>query len=364
MAQNPPLIGSTDVAIVGAGPIGLELAVALKLAGRETLHFDAQQIGHTISWWPRNTSFFSTSERIAISGVPMQNTVQDRVTGEAYLAYLRGVVEQFGLQVNSYERVVDIVPSGEGFALSTHCLSGENRCYRCRRVVLATGDMDRPHRLGIPGEDLAHVTHYFTDPHRYFQKRLLVVGGRNSAVEAALRCWRAGARVTLSYRRAMFNRGFVKGSILPDLKTQIRVGNIGFLPETVPLAIRPCSVVLGRMQDGELGPGEQLEHETDFVLLCTGFEADLSLFERAGITLTGRERIPVYEPQTMETDVPGIYVAGTAASGNQVRYNLFIENCHEHVQRIVVAITGCPPKRLGTIPARKYSVPLKDIQAN
>jgi thioredoxin reductase (NADPH) len=326
-------------------------------------HFDAGQIGHTISWWPRNTHFFSTSERLAIAGIPIQSDHQQRLTGEEYLVYLRAVVEQLDLQVRTYERVVRIERLDQGFVLCTETQTGPRR-YRCRRVVLAKGNMDRPNVLGIPGEDLAHVTHHFTDPHVYFRKRLLVVGGRNSAVEAALRCWRAGAQVALSYRRAEFLEKWVKPSILPDLKTQIRAGNIAFYPETVPVEILPSQVVLAPVVAGQPGKGGHVQCPADFVLLCTGFSADLDLFASAGVALSGQERVPQTNPQTMETNVPGLYVAGTAAAGDQRRYTLFIENCHQHVAKIVAAVTGQWPDRIGTIAARKYDVPLEAIQAN
>ena len=182
---------TAQVAIIGAGPIGLELAASLKRAGVDYLHFDAKQIGYTISWWPRNTNFFSTSERLAIAGIPIQNPHQQRLTGEEYLAYLRAVVEQLDLQVNTYEPVMQIERLENGFELRTQPLQGERR-YRCQRLVIATGDMAAPNYLGIPGEDLPHVSHYFTDPHYYFRKRVLVVGGKNSAVgsRAALLAFR------------------------------------------------------------------------------------------------------------------------------------------------------------------------------
>ena len=347
---------STDVAIIGAGPIGLELAVALKRLGVDYLHFDARQIGYTISWWPRDTFFFSTTERIAIAGVPIQNITQWRATGEEYLAYLRSIVEQFDLQINTYEPVVAIEPMEGGFVLHTRPQTGE-RHYFCKKIVLAIGDMDAPNMLGIPGEGLPHVSHYFRDPHQYFRKRLLVVGGKNSAVEAALRCWRAGSQVTISYRRAEFDEKSVKHHILPDLKTQIELGTIGFLPETVPLEITPEHVIL----QGKTG---RVLHPTDFVLLSTGFVADTSLFRAAGVNLVAEACAPEFNPQTMETNVNGIYVAGTAAAGTQKKYRLFIENCHEHVARIVYALTGRWPDQLSTIPARSYELPFEDIQAN
>ena len=177
-----------DVAIIGAGPIGIELAVCLQRAGADYIHFDAHQVAHTLTWWPRNTSFFSTTERLAIAGVPIQNNHQQRITGEEYVAYLRGVVEQFDLRINTYEPVTAVAKTAEGFAITTQRLAGP-RHYAARRVVLVIGDMHFPHRLEIPGEDLPHVSHYFHDPHDYFRKRVLIVGGKKSAVEAALRCW-------------------------------------------------------------------------------------------------------------------------------------------------------------------------------
>ncbi|GAB4433726.1 MAG: NAD(P)-binding domain-containing protein [Anaerolineae bacterium] len=348
-----------DIAIIGAGPIGLELAVALKrIGGQRVIQFDAKQIGYTMSWWPRNTNFFSTSERVAIAGVPIQNGHQGRITGEEYLAYLRGIVEQFDLRVNSYEKVTAIEANGDGFTLRTETLRGR-QSYRARRVVLAKGDMDCPNRLGIPGEDLPHVTHYFNDPHDYFRRRLLVVGGKNSAVEAALRCWRAGAEVAISYRQATFSER-VKDHIRPDVLAQIENGTIKFYPETVPVEITPQHVVLQSVVDGS-----RVEHPTDFVLLATGFRADMSLYEMAGVLLEGPRRVPWVNPKTMESNVPGLYLAGTTTAGQaQDRYRVFIENSHEHVAKIVQHITGVWPEQLGTIPARNYELALKDFEAN
>lgn len=347
-----------EVAIIGAGPIGLELAVAFKEAGLHYLHLEAKQIGYSISWWPRHTNFFSTSERIAIAGVPIQNTHQGRVTGEDYLAYLRGIVEQFDLPVNTYEPVTKLSRDEDGFILKTDSLAGP-RTYRAQRVVLAKGDMDAPNRLHLPGEDLPHVSHYFTDPHIYFRRRVLIIGGRNSAVEAALRSWRAGAQVSLSYRQATFSQR-VKDHIRPDVLAQIENGNIGFYPETVPVKIEPTQVILQKTTSEET-----FTHPTDFVLFCTGFQADMSLFEQAGVTLTGPTRVPTFNPETMETDVPGLYLAGTTTAGErQYRYRVFIENSHHHVVKIAQAILGERPKRLGTIPARNYDLALKHIEAN
>jgi thioredoxin reductase (NADPH) len=351
-----------EVAVIGAGPIGLELAVCLRRAGVNYIHFDAQQIGYTISWWPRNTNFFSTTERIAIAGVPIQNNHQQRITGEDYLAYLRGVVEQFDLPINTYEPVTALEPVGDGFVLTTTPLAG-TRQYHSRRVVLALGDMHGPNRLGIPGEDLPHVSHYFRDPHDYFRKRLLIVGGRNSAVEAALRCWRAGVDVAISYRGAEFDERRVKHWLLPDLYAQIEAGVINFLPETVPVEITPTHVVLQPMRNGQ-SHGVPVEHATDFVLLNTGFRGDQRLLEMAGVERHGENLVPVFNEDTMETNVPGLYLAGTVAAGVQQRYTLFIENCHEHAGKITAAITGHWPQRLGTVPSRNYHLRFEEIEAN
>ena len=358
---------SAEVAIVGAGPIGLELAAALKRAGVDYLHLEARQIGYTFTWWPRNTYFFSTTERIEIAGIPIQNTTQQRTTGEEYLAYLRSVVEQLDLPVRTYEPVVGIERQDGGFVLRSQPQTGERseRRYVCRKLVLATGDMHRPHLLNIPGEDLPHVSHYFHDVHSYFRRRLLIVGGRNSAAETALRCWRAGSQVTISYRRAEFDARAVKHWILPDLKTQIEMGTIGFFPLTTLVAIAPEHVVLERLYEDGTPGGHRFEQPADFVLLLTGYEGDMRLFELAGVTLAGECQTPVYNPETMETDVPGLYVAGTAAAGKrQEHYTLFIENTHVHVAKIVKALTGRWPDRLGTVPARRYDLPLEAIQSN
>ncbi|MEN9935661.1 MAG: hypothetical protein RLZZ387_2240 [Chloroflexota bacterium] len=347
-----------EVTIIGAGPIGIELAACLRRAGVDYLHLDSGQIGHTLTWWPRNTSFFSTTERLELAGVPIQNGHQGRVTGEEYLAYLRAIVEQLDLRVRTFEPVTGLERGEQGFSITTSARGGE-RQYRSRRVVLAIGDMHVPHRLGIPGEDLPHVSHYFRDPHDYFRTRLLIVGGRNSAVEAALRCWRAGAQVTISYRRAAFDERRVKHWLLPDVHAQIEAGTIRFLPETTPLEITPTHVALASTSGGDT-----VRHAADFVLLATGFRGDQSLLEQMGVRLEGENRVPRFDPETMETEVPGLYLAGTVAAGVQQRYTLFIENCHEHAGKITRAITGRWPERLGSVPARSYGLPIEQIETN
>jgi len=328
MQQEPPQ--QTDVALVGAGPIGIEMAVALRRAGLDFVHFEAAQIGQAIAEWPPATHFFSSPERVAIAGVPIQNRDQQHPTGEEYLAYLRSVVLQFDLAIHTFERVLTVLPDGERFRLRTVGLGGE-RLWLARRVVLATGGMAGPRRLNIPGEDLPHIDHRFLGPHKYFRRKLLVVGGRNSA----------GAQVTLSYRRAEFDPDIVKPHLFKELAMRIRDGQISVLGSTAPIEIRPGEVVFTPTDaQGKPAAGGSIRHPTDFVLLCVGFEADTSLFEQAGVELVGAERAPRFDPETMQTNVPGLYVAGTAVAGTQQRFKVFIENSHDHVTRILAALAN------------------------
>ncbi len=344
-----------EVAIVGAGPIGLELAVAFKQLGVPYLHFDAAQIGHTVSWYPRQVRFFSSPDRIAIAGVPLTTPDESNATGEQYLSYLRGVCRMFDLQVRTFERVVGMKRSDGGFVLTTKRADAE-RSYRTRHVFLAIGDMHRPRILNIPGEDMPHVAHYFDDPHRYFRQRLLIVGGRNSAVETAIRCQRMGADVAVSYRNDVFDPKAIKYWILPEIDVLIKTGKSKFHPRTVPTLITPTHVHL-KQCDAPVGPKTQVE--ADFVLLLTGYEMDTTLFEIAGVELEGENQAPKIDNQTMQTNVPGIFVAGTAAAGTQRRFRLFIENCHAHVGRIVKAVTGreCPFDARDVTTSGEYRLP-------
>jgi thioredoxin reductase (NADPH) len=318
-----------DVAIIGAGPIGLELAVALKRAGRDYVQFDAGQIGSTMQWYPLEMTFHSSAERLAIAGVPIQVPDQQKPKREEFLAYLRAVVQQFGLEVRTFERVDRATRREDGvFELHTSAVDGQH-VYLARHVVVAVGAMHAPKLLGIPGEELPHVSHYFRDPHTYFGKRLLVIGGRNSAIEAAVRCQRAGADVTVSYRRDDFDAASVKFWLLPEIRSMIRDGRVRFLPGTVAREIRGGTVVLD--------PGGEIP--ADFVLALTGYRQDTTLFEQLGVDLQGEDRRPHYDEETMQTNVPGVFVAGTAIAGSPVeRVRIIVEDCHVHVERIVRAL--------------------------
>jgi len=325
------VIESHHVAIIGAGPIGLELAVALKQQGIDYVQIDAGQIGSTVEWYPPQMLFHSSSDRLALAGLPIQTANQQKITKEEFLAYLRALAQHFGLTVQTYERVerVQRLPEG-GFFLQTRGLDGEH-AYRSDMVVLAIGAMHAPRLINVPGEDLPHVSHYLGDPHKYFAKRLLIVGGRNSAVEAAVRCHRAGAEVTISYRREDFDPKVVKFWLLPEVRALIRDSKVRFLPNTSVAAIRRGSVSLSPEQ----------EIAADFVLLMTGYRQDTTLFEMLGVELAGPAREPVHDPDTMETNVPGVFIAGTAVAGTPPRkVAVIVETCHVHVPRIVAAISG------------------------
>ncbi|MCC7349905.1 MAG: NAD(P)-binding domain-containing protein [Phycisphaerales bacterium] len=339
---------STDIALIGAGPIGLEMAVALKQAGLDYLHFDAAQVGHTISWFAPQTRFFSSNERIAIAGVPLQTPDQGKCTREQYLAYLRSVVLQFDLKIRTFEPMVGIDRDNDGFLLTTHPRGG-TRQIRTRRVILATGGTAHPRQLGIKGENLPHVSNYFQDPHLYFQKNLLIVGGKNSAVEAALRCHQAGANVVMSYRRDQFNPNSIKYWLLPEINGLNQSGKIPAHFNTLPMEITPTHVLLS-------GPdGRTIHIPADFVLLMIGYQADLSLCKLAGIELDGPCQLPRHDPSTMRTNVPGLYVAGTVTGGTQDQFTVFLENCHIHVQRILADLTGNQPPAAPMTPQRPES---------
>ncbi len=336
--KNPQDSHQTGVIVVGAGPIGLELGVALRRAGVDFQIIDAGSVGHTMSWWAPQTRWFSSNERIAIAGVPLTTEDQTKATRETYLNYLRGICTQFDLPIKTHSRVVGVRGQRGEFVLdvdinhtegSNHISTTQQWC--CEKIVLAIGGTDFPNRLNIPGSDLPHVDGYLREPHRYFGRRVLVIGGRNSAIEAALRLHHAGAHVSLSYRGETLPEQSIKYWMLPEIKGLLASGRIVDLVGSVPTQINAESVQLRRLADDQL-----LEVPADDVLSLIGYGQDKRLFRGAGVELTGEMQRPVFDENTMETNVPGIYVAGTAVAGTQSsKYKTFLENCHVHVGRIV-----------------------------
>ncbi|MGM0675026.1 MAG: NAD(P)-binding domain-containing protein [Spirochaetota bacterium] len=344
-----------DTILIGAGPIGIEMAAVLKRAGYSYLHLEAGTVGEAIRHWPRFTRFFSSPEWISIAGIPIQTPDQSIPTGEEYLAYLRHIVETLDLDIHTYEPVIETRGEHGNFTVLTRDLAGNTNEYRGKTIILATGDLNRPRRLNLPGEDLPHVTHLWRDPHEYFQRRLLIVGGRNSAIEAAVRCWRAGARVTLSYRRAALDESVTISRLFLEARLLIEKGQIEFLPETEPQQFLPGETI---MKDGRRVPA-------DFVYLATGFEMDYTLYDQLGVARSGPEARPQFDEETMETNVPGVYVVGTATGGNQKSFSVFITTSHVHSLRVGRALDPhrtIEPGWVGNIEQRDYPLSSADIE--
>jgi thioredoxin reductase (NADPH) len=314
------------VGVIGAGPIGLELAVALKQTGIDYIQLDKGQVAQMIYNFPPRTRFFSSSERIAIAGIPIQTVDQQKCPREEYLAYIRSIVLHFNLKVNTYEEVMRVEKARDGFILKTRSSTGEGD-YRVRFLVLATGGTSHPRSLGIPGEDLPHVSIKMEDPHKYFQRRVVIIGAKNSAVESALRCFHAAATsVSMVFRADQFSPQHVKYWLLPELLGRIERGEIGSYEGSEPLEIFPDRIRIKRRQVIEL--------PADFIIKAIGFEADMSLFHQLGVTLS-KEQEAVLHDEHMQTSIPNVYVLGTAVAGTQQKYRIFIENTHEHVERII-----------------------------
>lgn len=336
----------TDIVIIGAGPIGIELGVALKKAGMDYLHLEAGQVGSTMQWWAPGTKYFSSPERIGIAGVPLVVEHEEKATREHYLNYLRTVVGTFDLDIETYTRVTRIDKDNDGFTLHTarsfHGVGGpheqgfdqsklhELETIRAKRLVLAIGDMHTPRMLDIPGEDLPHVAHYLGDVHLYANQPVLIVGGKNSAVEAAIRLFRAGAQVTMVHRGEWFDPDRIKYWLYPEIEYLIKKDKIRYIPSANVTRITPTHATLDT--------GDEIEAR--FVLLLTGYVQDPDLFSQLGVELLTDDRKPRHDLKTMQTNVPGVYVAGTASAGTQRRTKVFIETSHIHVDRIVAALQG------------------------
>ena len=225
----------TDILLIGAGPLGIEMAIALQRANLSYTHLEANQIGATMQWWAPGTRWFSSNERISIAGIPLETPNQEKASREEYLAYLRSIVLQFNLNIQTYTRVTHIEPQPDGTFLirakrnitgGGGQLLGEEQSWLAKKLILSIGGTEKPNLLHIPGESLPHVSHYFHDPHTYFNRDLLIVGGRNSAVEAALRCHRAGARVHFSYHRDAIDKDSIKYWLYPEFSSLLKTNAI------------------------------------------------------------------------------------------------------------------------------------------
>jgi thioredoxin reductase (NADPH) len=306
---------SERVLIVGAGPIGLACAISAARRGLDPLVVDAGAIAESIVRYPTGMVFFTTPERLEIGGHPLVSA-GPKATREEALKYYRGVVRTERLRVRPYLRFRHAERRNGGFACMLASRLGEERL-EAERVVLATGYFGQPNLLEIPGEALPHVAHYADEPHTSAGCDVVIVGGKNSAVEHALSCFRAGARVTLVYRRSEL-RPSVKYWLKPDLENRIKAGEIAARFGTRVSSIEPDAVVVS----GPAGAAERLP--ADRVYLLTGYHPDFALFRSLGISLDGEGR-PALDPATHESNVPGLFLAGSITAGRNIS-EVFIEN--------------------------------------
>jgi len=322
-------IDSYDVIGIGAGPTGLACAIEAKRAALLPLVIDKGCLCNSLYHYPTNMQFFTTPERMEIGDLPMTVAGGKPLRVEA-LKYYRRAVEHYGIQTRLYERVERITGKDEDFVVHTVDEYRKPHQYRGRKVIIATGYYDLPNRLGVPGEDLPHVSHYFTDPHPYWQKDVVVVGGKNSAAEAALELFRGGARVTLVHRGSEMGKS-LKYWVKPDIENRIRAGEVTALFNTHVLRFEPGKVIVRNSEERTL-PAEQ-------VFAMTGYHPDFEFLERQGITLDPQTRRPASNPATLESNVPGIYIAGVVVGGKNTS-EIFIENGRFHGKEIIAAITG------------------------
>ncbi len=316
----------TDLLVIGAGPCGLAVGVAAKQAGVSCVLLDRRTIVSTIERYPLGMTFFSTPERIEVGGVPFISS-HEKPTRKDGLLYYRRVAEHYEVDIRPGEEVLDVEPEGEGYLVEVR-RPHDAKAYAASNVVFATGYYDNPNYLNIPGEDLPHVHHYFTEGHPYWRRRVVVIGAGNSSVDAALECWRAGAIVTLVHFGEGFDRT-VKAWVLPDITNRVKEGSIASRWHSRVRAITPTDVEILHEPTGKV---ECLP--TDAVLAMTGYHADTAMLQRLGVPVDRATGIPAHDERTMATPLPGIYLAGVIASGNDAN-RLFIENARGHGELIV-----------------------------
>jgi thioredoxin reductase (NADPH) len=272
-------------------------------------------------------TFFSTAEKLEVGGVPF--TIPDpKPTRREALAYYRQVVRRFRLDVRQYQEVTEVVHEGTALRLRTERKSGGEETFLARAVVIATGGFHQPNALGVPGEDLPNVRHHYREPYPYFDQDVLVVGAGNSAVEAALELFRNGARVTMVHFLDRIDRG-VKPWVVPDIQNRLEKGEIRVFWNHRVAEVRPTTVILCSEETGQ-----RVEIANDWVVALTGWCADSRLLSSLGVSVDPLSGIPAHNPATMETDVPGVYVAGVLAAGHDAN-KIFIENGRNHGALIV-----------------------------
>jgi len=318
-----------DLIVVGAGPAGLATAIAAHEASLDCEIVEKGVLVNSVFHFPRGMIFFTTPELLEIGGLPFVTPYEKPTQVEA-LRYYRRVSDTYDLRISLGEEVLGIEAKPPGaFTVRTRLGSGGKASREARSVVIATGYYDHPNRLGIPGEDLPHVSHYYTEAHAFYRKKVVVVGGKNSAAIAALDLYRAGAEVTLVHRRSALGES-IKYWIRPDIENRIKEGSIAARFETHLCEIRPHEVLVE-----QAGVCETLA--TDFVFLMTGYHIEKEFLEAAGVCVNGDTLVPEHDPQTLETNVPGLFVAGAVVAGAQTS-RIFIENGRFHGEAIVRAL--------------------------
>lgn len=311
-----------EAIVIGAGPCGLSAAIELKQAGIEPLIIEKHCVVHSIYRYPTNMQFFSTPKLLEIGNIPFTTTNDKPYRKEALVYYLT-VARHYDLQIQSYEEVTTIHKEDGLFLVSTQTTNGEQHTYSARYVIVATGYFDHPNMLGIPGEDLPHVTHYFEEAHPYAGTTVTIIGGNNSAVDAALELQRVGAKVRIIYRGAEISPR-IKPWVRPTFESLIQKGEIEMHFSSQVTAIHPGEITV-TAHDGTV-----TSMDSQFVLILTGFRPDRELIEGAGVKLQDEDKEkPVFNPDTMLTNVEGLYVAGVIASGRDAN-EIFIESGRHH----------------------------------
>ncbi|HWI16374.1 MAG TPA: YpdA family putative bacillithiol disulfide reductase, partial [Vicinamibacterales bacterium] len=313
-----------------AGPSGLATAIACRHFGLDYLVLEQGSLVDAIARFPLNMVFFTTPELMEIGGIPL-TTPFDKPTRAEALRYYRKVVDTFQLQVSLYEAVTAVTPPdapGEPFAVETRNSRGVTRVREARSVVLAMGYYTQPNMLNVPGEDLPHVSHFYKEAHQHYRQRVVIVGGKNSAVEAALEIYRAGGHVTMVHRGAGFGES-VKYWVKPDIENRVKEGSIAAHFNSSVVEIRSNEVVL---DNGTTIPAEA-------VLLLTGYRADPEFMRRIGVEINPETLAPRYNIDTYETNVPGLYVAGGQVAGKRTG-TVFIENGRFHGEVIAKALAA------------------------
>lgn len=320
-----------EIVVVGAGPCGLAVAISARERGIDCVVFERGALTQAMMDHPTYTTYFSGPEKLEIGGVPF-TTAGDKPTRREALRYYRKVTAHYELDVRQYQEVTDITGSAGVFRVGTSTRTGR-RSYRARNVVIATGYFDTPRRLGVAGEELDKVSYYYREPYPYFDQDVIVVGGGNSAADAALTCWREGARVTLVHLFEALDRG-VKPWVKPDIENRIEEGSIPALWRHRITEIRPAEVEVEC-----LDTGARTVLRNDWVLAMIGYLPDDRFLRALGVAIDEATGIPSHDPATMRTDVEGVYIAGVLAAGYDAN-KIFIENGKLHAPLIVDAIAA------------------------